>query len=64
MHRELFRSVRPGSVKGHYHRIDLDTQKGLKARIYPLRNESKRDAASKGGIIQPVQASFPDSDGA
>ena len=29
MHKELFRPVKPGSVKGHYHRIDLDTQKGL-----------------------------------
>jgi hypothetical protein len=64
MHKELFKTVKPGSVKGHYHRIDLDTQKGLKARIYPLRNESQREAARKeienllkGGMIQPVAAS-------
>ena len=63
-HRELFRPIRPGSVKSHYHRIDLNTQKDLRARIYPLRNESQREAARKeideilkGGMIQPVEAS-------
>src|SRR5690606_22110244 len=46
-YRQLCGPVKPGSVRGHFHRIDLDTQKDSKARRYPLRNESQREAARK-----------------
>ena len=51
-------------MRGHAHRIDLNTSKELKARIYPLRNPSQREAARseierllKGGMISEVSAS-------
>src|SRR5690606_26339886 len=56
--------IQPGSVRGHVHRIDLNTSKELKARIYPLRNDSQKEAARagidcllKGGMIAEVEAS-------
>src|SRR5690606_23652934 len=44
-YRELLDDIQPGSVKVHEHRIDLDTVKDLKARIYPLRGDSQIGAA-------------------
>ena len=63
-YRELFDEIQPGSVKGHEHRIDLDTVKDLKARIYPLRGDSQIGAAReeitrllKEGMIKEIKAS-------
>src|SRR5690606_3544975 len=63
-YRRLFDEIQPGSVKGHMHRIDLSTAKELKAKIYPLRNDSQREATRKeidrllkGGMIAEVTAS-------
>ena len=63
-YRHLFDEIQPGSVKGQVHRIDLNTSKELKARIYPLRNDSQEEAARgeidrllKGGMIAEVEAS-------
>ena len=40
-YRELFDDIQPGSVRGHEHRIDLDTAKDLKAKIYPFREDPR-----------------------
>ena len=63
-YRGLFDEIRPGSVRGHVHRIDLNTSKVLRAKVYPLRGESQKEAARseiqrllKGGMISEVTAS-------
>jgi len=38
-HRRVFDPVEPGSVKGHFHKIEFDTSWELKAKIYPLKPE-------------------------
>jgi len=43
-HRQVFDPVEPGSVKGYFHRIDLDTKRELRAKIYPLKPEHKEEA--------------------
>ena len=62
-HRNVFDPVDPGSVKGYYHRIDLDTKKELRAKIYPLRAEHKEEARKEiaklleKGMIREVHGS-------
>ena len=65
-YKEVFEEVVPGSVRpeDHCHRIDLNTSKELRAKIYPLRNEDQRNAAREeitrllaGGMIQEVKSS-------
>jgi hypothetical protein len=63
-YRRLFDEIKPGSVKGQAHKIELDTARELKAKIYPLRNESQKEAARaeirkllEGGMIKEVRAS-------
>ena len=62
--RSLFDDIQPGSVRDHSHRIELNTSRDLKAKLYPLRNESQQEAARKeitrllgGGMIKEVTAS-------
>ena len=62
--RRLFDKIRPGSVMGHAHRIDLNTAKELKAMIYPLKTGPQKDAARaeierllKDGMIAEIKAS-------
>ena len=43
-HRKVFDPLEPGSVKGHFHKIELDTTRELKAKIYPLKPEHKEVA--------------------
>ena len=54
----FFDDIQPGSVRGHEHRIDLDTAKDLKAKIYPLRGDSQIGAARE------EITRFPNGDGA
>ena len=63
-YRRLFDKIHPGSVKGHAHRIDLNTAKELKARIYSLKNDSQKESARneierllKDGMIAEIDAS-------
>ena len=62
--RRLFDKIRPGSVMGHAHRIDLNKTKELKAMIYPLKTGPQKDAARaeierllKDGMIAEIKAS-------
>jgi hypothetical protein len=62
-HRQVFDPVDPGSVKGYFHKIELDTTRELKARIYPLKAEHKDEARREiaklleKGMIKPVDSS-------
>ena len=61
--KELFGPVQPGSVKNHNHKIELNTEKDVKARVYKLQSD-QRDAAEaeitnllKLGMIKEVKQS-------
>ena len=63
-YRRMFDGIEPGSVKTHAHRIDLNTAKELKARIYSLKNDSQKESARseierllKDGMIAEIDAS-------
>ena len=63
-YRRLFGKIHPGSVRGHVHRIDLNTAKELKARIYSLKSDSQKESARseierllKDGMIAEIDAS-------
>ena len=60
----MFDDIEPGSVNAHVHRIDLNTAKELKSRIYPVRSEPQKEAARaeierllKDGMIAEIDAS-------
>ena len=61
--RSVFDPVEPGSVKGHTHKIELDTTKELKAKMYPLRLEHHEEARKEiqklleKGMIEEVDQS-------
>ena len=63
-YRRLVDKIHLGSVRGHVHRIDLNTAKELKARIYSLRSDSQKESARgeierllKDGMIAEIDAS-------
>ena len=60
----MFDGIEPGSVNAHVHRIDLNTAKELKSRIYPVKSEPQKEAAraeierlSRDGMIAEIDAS-------
>ena len=60
----MFDGIEPGSVKAHVHRIDRNTAKELKARIYSIRSDPQKESARneierllKDGMIAEIDAS-------
>ena len=64
-HRRVFDPVEPGSVKDHVHRIELDTKKELKAKLYPIKPEHEAEVKKeieklleKGMIKEVTQSPY------
>ena len=60
----MFDGIEPGSVNAHVHRIDLNTAKELRSRIYPVKSEPQKEAARaeierllRDGMIAEIDAS-------